>query len=384
MSLTTSEHPTTANLDQPRRPSTKYVPALDGIRTIAIFAVMAIHAGFPFADVGMLGVDLFFALSGFLITTLLLEEHARTGAISLPKFWGRRFLRLMPAYWLYASGLMIAMLGFGWGTLQSHGGWTPADYIASIWLYFVNYVPQGGIWTHQFLTLHLWSLAVEEQFYLAWPVLMVVGLRYRFVEPLAWGLAAAILLHNQLTEQLSIAQIHVRGFAIVLGCAFALRLFRSSTLASWIGRPALGVAISTALVVGLLVTTVVFRRGLIDEQGLHRHFTPFISLGFALLIGNLWYGGGGPLASALSIRPFVFIGRISYGMYLYHMLAHHLTWNVLLGDIDSWNRWTKYGLRVGVYFLLTLIIATASYYIVEKPFLSLKKRLRSDAVRPAE
>ncbi len=357
-------------------PAPAHVASLDGLRAIAIMAVMAVHSGFPGASLGFLGVDLFFVLSGFLITTLLLAEYSRSGTISLTKFWGRRFLRLMPAYWLYAIFLTSAMVVFHWGTLSTHGGWTPRYYIASIWLYFVNYAPQGGIWSLQAFALHLWSLAVEEQFYFCWPVLLFMALKLRFAEPMAWTLAAAILVHTLGTEWFIPFRLYTQGLGIVLGCAFAIRAYHSPTFRAQLAKSWVGIGMIAGIIVVTTVATIAFVRGNVTVDDVHRYWTPGLAVGFALLIGKLWYAPMDRIAQALTWRPMVYIGKISYGMYLYHMLAHFLTWEILLAGIEGWNRFPKFGLRMVVFSLLTLGIASLSYFTIERPFLALKSRLR--------
>ena len=173
----------------------RHVRSLDGLRCLALVGVLAVHCGFPGSDLGWLGVDLFFVLSGFLITALLIEEFRKTGSIHLGKFWGRRLLRLMPAYWLYVGGICAAMFGFRWGSLHDYGWWTPRTFAASLFFYFTNFKPKGVVWgQHETLTLHLWSLSVEEQFYFTWPILCLALLRRRVIW-VAWLIVAAILIN---------------------------------------------------------------------------------------------------------------------------------------------------------------------------------------------
>lgn len=347
---------------------------------MAILAVMAVHIAVPFAELGMLGVELFFVLSGFLITTLLMGEHSKTGSISLVRFWLRRSLRLMPAYWVYAGGLTIA-IGMGLGELTVHQGWTPGALIRSIWLYYANYAPAGGIWSHQLVMVHLWSLAIEEQFYLIWPLILLLSIRLRIAEPLAWGLALTILIRNLLAPTFDTHLIQSRGFAIVLGCAVALRLWHSRSLRERVRVPAVGAYATLASLALIAFGTAGLHRGWFGEEDLFRRLVPALCVGFAAIIANLWYGTGGPLVAALSKGPLVLIGKLSYGMYLYHMLVRELTWEVFLAGIESWNRWLKFGIRAAVYLLLTFLLALASYHFLEKPFLALKSRFRGDAVR---
>jgi peptidoglycan/LPS O-acetylase OafA/YrhL len=360
-------------------PPGRHVASLDGLRALAIMGVMLVHAGAPGLSLGWLGVDLFFVLSGFLITSLLLREFAATGRVNLLNFWGRRFLRLMPAYWLYASFLTIAMRVVHWGWLGTNDGWTPNLYLTAIWCYFVNFVPMGGIWEHQELTLMLWSLAVEEQFYFVWPVLCALVLPTGWMTRVAWALVALILVNwAYTTDSRILNHLSTRGIGIVLGCAFALSLGREASPRArrWLGAPAtrFGVLALLAGVIGC--ATVLHSSGRMDYLNAVRWVVPVVCPLFAMLVAMLWYGPRDWLSTALSWRPLVAVGKISYGMYLYHMLAHYLTWRVLLPGIEAWPRLPKFGLRVIVYLALTTAIATLSYQLIEKRFLVLKERLR--------
>jgi peptidoglycan/LPS O-acetylase OafA/YrhL len=145
--------------DTPATP--RRVDSLEGIRGLCILAVMGHHFGF--CDPGWIGVEMFFVLSGFLITTLLCRENDQNGGVALPQFWARRAFRLLPIYWLYIGGVTIAILLRRPGDWASKSPWSPGLFIASLWANFINIAP-AGVWVHQYLTWHLWSLAVEEQF----------------------------------------------------------------------------------------------------------------------------------------------------------------------------------------------------------------------------
>ena len=119
-----------------------------------------------------------------------------------------------------------------------------------------------------------------------------------------------------------------------------------------------------------------FEKNKIDEECIRRYWTPVLDVAFALLIGNLWYATKHcRISKTLAWPPLAYIGRISYGMYLYHMLAHVLTWQILLVGIEGWNRYPKFAMRLAVFNLLTVGIASLSYFTLERTFLALKSKL---------
>ncbi len=196
--------------------------ALDGIRAIAISLVLLYHVGVPLLGFGWIGVDLFFVLSGFLITSLLCKEYSTTGTISFKNFLVRRFLRIMPIYWLYATLITVLILGgFGWTTTD--GPFSPYVLIASIWGYFNNFLPRSGIWEHDHdLVAHLWSLSVEEQFYVIWPGLFLFAARKGRALPLCAALCAGMFFIRYLQGGNLNYMLHVRGIGLALGCLVAI------------------------------------------------------------------------------------------------------------------------------------------------------------------
>lgn len=351
------------------------VNSLDGVRTFAVLAVMMVHAGFPGSELGWLGVDVFFVLSGFLITTLLCSESRRKGNINLPKFWGRRFLRLMPAYWLYVGTLSVWMYTHP-NELSGQSGWSPRLYVGALWGYFINYLPMGGIWKHQHLTIHLWSLAVEEQFYFLWPFICFFAFRLRRPWIIAWGVFAAVLVRRLFAanDQMG-ALLTTRGVGIVLGCAVAMTLAYGYR-PRWLQSTRLRNAAIVFAFVAISVLTVLHRRGLLSEDEIKSWAVTWLSVVFACTIAMLWYGPADRVTAFLATRPMAYLGQISYGLYLYHSAARLIVWDLLLPGLDSWNQYLKYGLRFTAYLGLTILIATVSYQLVERPFLILKSRLR--------
>ncbi|HRE02163.1 MAG TPA: acyltransferase, partial [Ilumatobacteraceae bacterium] len=154
-----------------------YLPGLDGMRALAVVAVMIFHANHAWMPAGFLGVEVFFVISGYLITLLLIAEDERDGGVSLRAFWGRRFRRLLPALYLTLIGLVIYCALF----MREQLGHLRGDVVAAVFYvsnWFQIWVGQGYGSLTAFVPLrHLWSLAVEEQFYLVWPLVMVWLLR---------------------------------------------------------------------------------------------------------------------------------------------------------------------------------------------------------------
>lgn len=375
----------TGLVDRPSPPGSGHVASLDGLRALAVGAVMLFHAHVPFFGLGMVGVDLFFVLSGFLITSLLLEERSKTGRIDLLRFWMRRFLRLAPAYWLYIAGLTMAIVaGVGWTHEQY--GWTSTNLIKSLWLYYYNYTP-WAIWEHQVVAAHLWSLAVEEQFYLVWPLLVTVsfglGMNRRTVAVATWAIALAMAVRNVFAPTYMELQLDMRGFSIVLGCAFALSVAAWPGLRSMLQRRRVGEVAAAGTLLLLIVATLADMRKLLSPQALWGGVVPLFAIGVAIVVANLWIQRDCPLGSFLRWRPLVHLGRISYGLYLYHFLVLHLS-GLMLSPLATSHPMIYRPIRLGIYLACTYVIAALSYRFVEARFLRLKSHLRPHrAERPA-
>jgi peptidoglycan/LPS O-acetylase OafA/YrhL len=320
----------------------RHRPELDGLRGIAILVVLAAHTRVPgfAADGGHAGVTLFFVLSGFLITSLLTAELASVGQISLPRFYGRRALRLFPAL---AAVLLVVAVGSLLNVWPAAGGNMLVAFPAVL-LYIGDFVSETG---RLGVLSHTWSLAVEEQFYLIWPIALILALRVSTPRKLGLGLVVVALLVTPwrelfvLTGDLGHAQWwpDVRADALLLGCAVALLRVRVSTLAGWAG------------LAGVIVTAMVWPGG--------------TSIGYMLPIAtacSVLALAGCP--QALDWRPLAYLGRISYGVYLWHYL---FIW---------------WGLPWPVVIALSLLVASASYALIERPFLRLKDRLRAPETPP--
>jgi peptidoglycan/LPS O-acetylase OafA/YrhL len=325
-------------------------PALDGLRGIAIAAVLLYHAG-GIAPGGYLGVDLFFVLSGFLITTLLVNEFSDRGAVSFGGFYRRRARRLLPA-------LACVLAAFVAITFAVQGALDRQDIVglAAGIGYLSNLLVMGEPATRPMpdALRHLWSLAAEEQFYLVWPPILVLLLRGRTRLGLAVVIAGVALMSLRGAElwaegaSLQRLQFGIdsRSVAILVGCALALVLARHES------------APRTRWAAPLVVTCVLGFFAL--DFGRELFLGPllvFSLLCAALLV--LALDDDSPLALALSAGALVFLGRISYALYLWHVPVF-----VALGVTRQ-----EFVPEAIPAIALSVGLAIASYYLVERRFL---------------
>ncbi|HSP52931.1 MAG TPA: acyltransferase family protein [Cryobacterium sp.] len=371
----------------------KRLAGLDGLRGIAVALVVVFHFFPAVLPGGFIGVDVFFVISGFLITGLLLTEWDHSSRLSLGRFWKRRALRLVPpliplvlilctAAWLIGGDVLV---GLGWqllGAITFGYNWVSIAGSAS---YFSATAPE--------LFRNLWSLAVEEQFYLLWPfallgLLLVRNGRLRLALVAALALASAVWM-GVLYEPADPTRVYygsdTHSFGLFTGAALALLLRRSGApggptphlaalLSRW--RPGLGLAALAGLLVAALTLPetgmVTYRGGLL-----------LVSLLSAVVI---WAGVHGPrFGRALDTGPLRYLGERSYGIYLWH-------WPVLVLAQAAWpaagaSSTVLTSILVGVLAAaLTLVAAGASYRWLEVPVRAAGvrgsiRRLRSSTIR---
>ncbi|MGI8885973.1 MAG: acyltransferase family protein [Gaiellaceae bacterium] len=347
-----------------------YLPALDGLRALAIVAVLLYHTG-GLMPGGTVGVDLFFVLSGFLITTLLLEEMSSTGSLSLRRFYRRRVTRLLPALFVVLAAFLLAAMLVA-VVEQGSLGKDLFGVVAGIG-YFSNVAMTAEPTTMSMPAelRHLWSLAAEEQFYLVWPAVLVFVLRGRVRLALIVVTAGAVLMSARQFQLYADGAswerigfgIDTRNVSILVGCMLALLLALP-------GRPRLEKAAWLAPPAGACVIAFFF-----VDFGRQLFAGPLIVYAIScavLILGVL--DGRSPLARVLSLGPIVFVGRISYSLYLWHFPVF-----VIL-DVN----------RPGVVpaavpaIALTVMLAVASYYLIELPFLRRKPQPRVPNRRSTE
>ena len=353
-----------------------HVPALDGLRGAAVAAVLVYHLGHLTG--GYLGVDLFFVLSGFLITSLLLAEHAAEDEVALADFWSRRVRRLMPA-------LLVLLVGVAayaqWFARPVDLAAMRADALATL-AYVANwhFILQGTSYWDISLApsplQHTWSLAIEEQFYVLWPLAFVwLARRARRRDAAVHRVVLAFAGWGALASAAWLVALHLGGASdtrVYQGTdTRAAALLAGAALAAWHrGRPVgEGRLDANARPVGV-VAAVALAACWIWLPGT----SPWLYRGGLALAGVLataviWavVRGGGPLASVLSIRPLRWLGLISYGLYLWHWPIYQ--W------IDARNgRLPLLGDRiltgislVALKLAASFAISVLSYVIVEQP-----------------
>ena len=350
-----------------------YRPALDGVRAVAVLAVFVFHANPRWLPGGWLGVDVFFVLSGYLITTLLLTQRARTGRIDLADFWLARARRLLPAVILVLLAVVTA--GFFW-TYAARRGALSADALAA-WFYAANWHFLLGDEAYFAAVAspsplrHMWSLSVEEQFYLAYPLLLVLLLRLlgrtRRLTAVLAGLAlvsalAMVLLHHPGLDPSRVYYgTDTRAQELLAGAVLASLLSPGSP----IGRRArirlddLCRRASIPALVALLACI-----GLVHETtpGIFEGGLLLFSLVTVIVVVAAASPNLSPVQRLLAAGPLVRLGVISYGFYLWH-------WPVLV-YLDA-QRMHLHGVVLAlVQFAITLALATSSYRFVEHPIRS--------------
>jgi peptidoglycan/LPS O-acetylase OafA/YrhL len=360
---------------------------LDGVRAIAVLFVIAFHLGlFVFRSSRfsslLLGVDAFFVLSGYLITTLLLNEARRFGGVDFKAFYARRALRLLPAL-----GVVLVLAGFfSWrlGMWMPQAGRSfPMSALLTL-LYVGNwFVPYGGL----NLLGHTWSLAIEEQYYLVWPAVLVLFLRRsRSLRVMGGATVTAALAVIGVRWLLAITGHELvaynwtisRADGVLLGSGLALLLHAGSprleTLLRRVWCGVMGcISVVCALVVWSLSTpTVAPVTGVLWVSVLTCCSIAYL-VGVWLVIGHLVVARGSPLGRPLRLRPVAGIGRISYGLYLYHYPVAR--WVAEQGLPKA----AAAALTVG----LSFAIAGSSYAAIERPALRLKARFRPASTAPA-
>ncbi len=353
--------------------SMPYIGGLDGVRALAIVAVLLYHAEFAWIPGGFLGVEVFFVVSGFLITSLLLAEHARSGRIDLRSFWIRRARRLLPALGLFLAGsyAMAVVLADDVVDQWREEALAATFYVAN-WFGIANDISYAEGFGRKSFLHHLWSLAVEEQFYLLWPLAVWGGLRLlgrrgtlvATVGLIAGSAALTWLLYEPLTDPTRVyygTDTRAAGLLIGAALAFVWRPWAWRTRRP-LARRSIATATSVSGVAALAV--LVWAMGRYDlavatAEPLFPGGLLITAWATAVVIAAVAVPSS-PLGALMSLQPFRWIGTRSYGLYLWHWPIFQVTRPRV--DVDL-GQWETLALRL----VLTVVVTEVSYRLVETP-----------------
>jgi len=361
-----------------RGESKRYMPGLDGLRALSVLAVIAYHLNLKWAQGGLIGVGIFFVISGYLITDQIIQEWNKDRQFDLLNFWVRRLRRLMPA--------MIAMLIFiaMWlimtdpSRLKVFSG----DFISSLlyvnnwWLifhevsYFESFGPASPIG-------HLWSLSIEEQFYLIWPVILLLGLRFLhnggklLLFVIACAAVSAVLMGVLYEPGMDPSRVYygtdTRMFALLIGAALAI-VWPSQKLNRNISAPA-RIVMDTLGCLGLGVLILLMYQMNEYDDMLYRGGFAIIALITAVVIAVIAHPNS-LLGKLMGLKPLAFLGVRSYSLYVWHFPVIILTNPKVITEGISVS-------HIVLQLAASFIIAILSYKYIEEPF----RRVRSKKKR---
>ncbi|HEX2994373.1 MAG TPA: acyltransferase, partial [Anaerolineales bacterium] len=354
-------------IEKPKEGSTKYRPEVDGLRAVAIIPVILFHMGYQWTQGGFVGVDVFFVISGYLITSLILKDHD-ADRFRFPDFWLRRIRRIFPALVVMVIGTSVAsyflMFRGGWNDVGKQGISAILSF-ANITMWRVT----GDYWgsaAHDSVFLHTWSLSVEEQFYFFYPFLIVFLIRFakkwvfHVISVIAVISFLLYLYGSQYHPGATFYLLPMRAWELATGCLVAIRSWNHDNK---ISRP-----VSSFLSLGGIVAIIaccLFISG-------SRNFPGYL---FLPVIGSVLIIVSGDSKSSMTNRllsssPFVFVGKISYSLYLWH-------WPILV--IAKQMQFMDGSLiSTGILLSLIVLVSVVSYYFVEKP-----TRHRIQILKPA-
>lgn len=356
------------NQQEMRSNSIGYMPGLDGMRALAVFAVIAYHLNLPWAPGGLLGVSLFFVLSGYLITNILLTQWKHTESIDLKTFWLRRARRLLPALFTMLAGVMSWVVLFAPERLDAlKQEVLAAIFYISNWYLILHHVSYFESFGPQSPLGHLWSLAVEEQFYLIWPLLLGLGLRYFPQRKWIIGGTAAVALASVAAMALIYIPGHdpsrvyygtdTRAFALLIGALLAMVWPGWKLSADLHGKKR--IALDAVGSTGLLIVLLMIGESNQYQTFLYQGGLLLFSVAAACLVAALTHPAS-HLSRIFGWGPLRWLGECSYGIYLWHYPVIVLTSPAVNTEGLDLSR-TLWQIAASI------ILAALSRYLIEEP-----------------
>jgi len=350
----------------------KYNPSLDGLRGIAVICVLLVHASYGKISGGFLGVDLFFVLSGYLITAILLKEFTLYGNISYFNFYIKRFLRLLPPL-----AVCIILYLIYQSFISPTGNESPLLIVLSSLFYFVNFVNESYLGP----LVHLWSLSVEEHFYLFWPILMA-GLIFKLSKKKQITIIGICILiitvfriwvfYTNTIEPMHYGFFSIDSYrftfcridAIMLGGLAAIALSENKTSFNIKIQPNIGLFL-LLIILGFLVL-------FLDVDNTIWRYGGFVATNILALIIIL-FAVKYPSNKILGNRILLWFGQRSYGIYVYHYLIF-----LALEPLRVSGSFSNLLMVTSLRILISLVFAEISYRVMEKPILKLKSRFKNN------
>lgn len=350
------------------RPLKRYMPGLDGLRAMSVLAVIGYHLDLEWAKGGLLGVGMFFVLSGYLITDQIIFEYKTKNKLSILKFWMRRLRRLLPAMvcMLLLVALWLSMTDFS--RLQALEG----DFLSSLFYmnnwylifnevsYFESFGPASPIG-------HLWSLSIEEQFYLVWPIVFLIGIKHvprrgklmLLILLLASisALAMAVMYESGMDPSRVYYGTDTRAFAILIGAALAV-VWPSWKLSDRIS-PLARALLDINGVLGILILLILISRSNEYDDWLYQFGFLYVSFVTAAVIAVLAHPAS-RLGKIVACRPLTWIGKRSYSLYIWH-------YPVIVLSSPTVNTEGLSFTQILLQSTMSVILSALSYKYVEEP-----------------
>ena len=352
----------------------KYLPSIDSLRALAVLAVIIYHVDVNYLPGGFLGVDLFFVLSGYLISSLIIKEYRKTGSLNLYNFYIRRARRLLPAvYFMITVGLVVMVLFSEVLLRKSHLDAIFGYIYSSNWWYIFHKLDYFDSFGAQSPFKHLWSLAIEEQFYMIFPLLFLLvnrkkkskdgtyKLNKNFLYVVLGLILVSLIAHILLFDINNISRIYfgtdTRAFSLLVGVVGAILYPMERLYAKVTPQQNMLYSVVSLVSIATLITVMIYT----SEYNTLLYRGGFLLVAILGLIVIISSGKQHTLMSRLlSFKPVVFIGKISYSLYLWHFPVLVLTTPV--SEIGNPNI-----IFVILRVVLTFVLATASYMFVETP-----------------